>query len=343
MDLLPKSASANPHLAAISDTPSNNTSAVTVKPQVKHILSQELQLYFEKVTSALLDETNDEYRTAALASLRTDPGLHQLVPYFVQFIAEKVTHSLKDIFVLTQIMHLTSAMLDNKTLHLEPYVGDIYPEAFPPIDMPQISSIIPPILTTLLSPCLGPGPPSMAHYPLRLLSSSILASICATHAKNSSTLKPRLARTCLKAYLSPSQSLRVHYGALMGIQAIGGREVFRALILPNMSAYGDMVLKEAYESDDSVKKADAEMMTKTLMQILVGLVQDEEVALTNGFGEHGGGGEDWEKRAKEELGDFVGERFCGLGRMDLVKALVQSIEEDKTMLDGFQNQGGKGE
>ena len=123
MDLLPKSATANPHLAAISDTPTNNANAVHVKPQVKHILSQELQLYFERVTGALLDEAQVEFRTAALASLRTDPGLHQLVPYFVQFIAEKVTHNLKDIFILTQTMHLTNAMLDNKTLHLAPYVS----------------------------------------------------------------------------------------------------------------------------------------------------------------------------------------------------------------------------
>ncbi len=116
-ELVPKGPGANPNLAAI-----NGHDNVTVKPMVKHILSKELQLYFERICTAILDEQNEEYRTAALGSLRSDPGLHQLVPYFVQYIAEKVTHNLKNLFVLTQVMHLTSAMLDNKSLYVDPYV-----------------------------------------------------------------------------------------------------------------------------------------------------------------------------------------------------------------------------
>ena len=117
-ELVPKGSNANPTQAAMSG--SDN---VTVKPLVKHVLSKELQLYFERVCSALLDESNNDYRVAALASIASDPGLHQLVPYFVQFIAEKVTHSLKSRFVLEQMLELTHAMLDNKTLNVDPYVS----------------------------------------------------------------------------------------------------------------------------------------------------------------------------------------------------------------------------
>jgi transcription initiation factor TFIID subunit 6 len=60
------------------------------KLPVKHILSKELQLYFERVASALVNAEMDNVRETALASLRNDPGLHQLVPYLVAFIAEKV-------------------------------------------------------------------------------------------------------------------------------------------------------------------------------------------------------------------------------------------------------------
>lgn len=95
---------------------------VNVKPLVKHILSKELQLYFEKVCSAILDETNDDFRLSALSSLREDPGLHQLVPYFVQFISEKVTHGLKDLFILTQAMYMTESLIENKALYIDPYV-----------------------------------------------------------------------------------------------------------------------------------------------------------------------------------------------------------------------------
>jgi len=92
------------------------------KPQVKHILSKELQLYFEKVCASVLDESQEEYRIAGLASLKDDPGLHQLVPYFVQFVAEKVTHNLKDLFALTQMMNVTEALTRNDKLNLAPYV-----------------------------------------------------------------------------------------------------------------------------------------------------------------------------------------------------------------------------
>jgi transcription initiation factor TFIID subunit 6 len=117
-DLVSKAAGANAGLASISGNDN-----VAVKPLVKHILSKELQIYFDQISSAILDESNEDYRIAAFSSLRSDPGLHQLVPYFVQFIAEKVTHSMKNLFVLTQMMHLTSAMLDNESLFIEPYVS----------------------------------------------------------------------------------------------------------------------------------------------------------------------------------------------------------------------------
>lgn len=117
LELLPKGPNANPALAAM-----NGADTTTTKPQVKHILSKELQLYFEKVCSSVLDETQPEYQTAGLASLKEDPGLHQLVPYFVQFVAEKVTHNLKDLFVLTQMMLLTEALTRNSKLNLTPYV-----------------------------------------------------------------------------------------------------------------------------------------------------------------------------------------------------------------------------
>lgn len=118
LELISKGPNANSTLAAIS-----GTGDVAVKPLVKHVLSRELQLYFEKVCSAFLNETSEDYRTSGYSSLREDPGLHQLVPYFVQFIAEKVTHSLKNVFVLTQVMHMAEALVQNKSLYVDPYVS----------------------------------------------------------------------------------------------------------------------------------------------------------------------------------------------------------------------------
>lgn len=81
-DLLPKGPNANPHLAA-----ANGLDNVNVKPLVKHVLSKESQELFNKLSGALIDETNIEWQNAALAAISTEPGIHQLTTYLLSFIA----------------------------------------------------------------------------------------------------------------------------------------------------------------------------------------------------------------------------------------------------------------
>ena len=143
----------------------------------------------------------------------------------MQFIAEKVTHNLKSLFILNQMMQLTSAMLDNESLYVDPYVA----------------SIVPPVLTCLVSPRLGSSSNRLEHYPLRSTAASLLGTIAKKYAKSSHTLKPRLARTCLKHFLDPIKPFAVHYGALLGLQAVGGPEAVRVLIVPNLKEYGKLL------------------------------------------------------------------------------------------------------
>lgn len=300
-DLIPKGPGANPNLAAISGNDN-----VTVKPQVKHILSKELQLYFQKICKVLLDEANDEYRVAALASLRSDPGLHQLVPYFVQFVAEKITHNLKDLFVLHQIMQLASAMLDNESLFVDPYVG----------------ALVPPILTCLLSPYIGSSsssPNRPEHYALRDLAASLIGHIAKKYAQSSHALKPRLVNSCLKTFLNPLKPFSVHYGAILGLQASGGREVVRVGIVPNLKEYGRL-LQEAIEQDLPTK-AEAEMVLGALIGVLSDL-EKEGVPLVNGYSS--GNVEELRGKLDEKVGELIGERVMGLGRPRLVQAILEA-------------------
>ncbi|PRQ32057.1 hypothetical protein RchiOBHm_Chr5g0042161 [Rosa chinensis] len=54
---------------------------VVVKLPIKHLLSRELQLYFEKIIG-LNQKSSSTLFEEALVSLATDSGLHPLVPYF---------------------------------------------------------------------------------------------------------------------------------------------------------------------------------------------------------------------------------------------------------------------
>lgn len=98
---------------------------------VKQVLSRELQLYYVRLTSSLLPPSSDmPKRTAALASLRNDAGLQALLPYLVRWVAEGVVNALKEGSQaesegkeLEVLLDVISAILDNNTLFVEPYVS----------------------------------------------------------------------------------------------------------------------------------------------------------------------------------------------------------------------------
>ncbi|KAL1297755.1 hypothetical protein AAFC00_006292 [Neodothiora populina] len=295
-DLLPKGPGANPNLAAISGNDN-----VSIKPLVKHVISKELQLYFERICSAILDENNDDYRTAAFASLRTDPGLHQLVPYFIQFVADKVTHNLKSLFVLTQVMHLLHALLDNPSLYIAPY----------------IAPIIPSVLTCVIGKHLGStaanGP--LAHFALRDFSASLLSSIAKKYGQTSTSLRPRIARACLKDLLDSHKPFGSHYGAILGLQGIAGTAGIRTLILPNLKAY-DLVLKPGLA--DEQKKDQAEKVVQALLLALAKLSIDS-TGVTNGHPE----GEALKERLVETVGEVLGSRIFESGSPALISAVLE--------------------
>ncbi|KAI5780793.1 hypothetical protein EDC01DRAFT_620445 [Geopyxis carbonaria] len=295
----PKGSNVTSSLAATA----GNSDNFVLQPLVKHILSKELQLYYERVTAAVMDEQNDTIRAAAFSSLRHDPGLHQLLPYFLQFVSEKVTHSLKNMFVLHQMMELTHALLENETFFIEPYVA----------------SIIPPILTCLIGKRLG-DPSTTHHYALRDVAASLIGLVCKRFGDSSHTLRPRITRTCLKHFLDPSKPFGTHYGAIIGLATIGGRESVRVLILPNLKLY-ENVLKPELEND-SPKQRDAEMVIEAILGGLKRLEESDADLLVKH--ENSTMGEDMKTRLVEKLGDLLAERVWRLGRSSLTRAIVDA-------------------
>ncbi|RKF71427.1 Transcription initiation factor TFIID subunit 6 [Golovinomyces cichoracearum] len=240
-EMIPKGPGSNPSLAALA-----GNDHVSFKPLVKHIVSKELILFFDKVKSAILDESPDPevtiLRKAAFESVRSDPGLHQLVPYFVQFVSEKVTHCLNNILVLQQMMELVQAMIESKSLHVDPYA----------------TSLAPPILTCLVGRNIGGTTMegSKAQFHLRDLAASLIGQIARKFSKTSTELQARLARTCVKVFLDPVRSLGELYGAINGIISVGGSSAIAALILPNLKAWEYVLIKAQNErghNDHSVK------------------------------------------------------------------------------------------
>ncbi|KAF1918707.1 hypothetical protein BDU57DRAFT_592785 [Ampelomyces quisqualis] len=317
-DLLPKGPNANPHLAA-----ANGLDNVNVKPLVKHVLSKESQELFAKLSSALTDETNIEWQNAALAAIRTEPGIHQLTTYLLSFIAEKVTHNMKNLFVLHQMMQATQALLDNQAIYLDPYMA----------------YMVPPVLTCCTGRHLGPptqqapsnassetlngngvtavGSSQFDHFELRTYAASLLSCICQKGSASNQGLKARIARTCLKQFMDPEKSPGTHYGALRALMSITHSEGVQMLILPNLKVYNDDVLKAKLAEDNS--RNDTERVVSLLLRALESVAASSRLPLTNGTTDFEG----LRERLNEKVGDVLSDRIIGRQRKGVVEYLLK--------------------
>jgi transcription initiation factor TFIID subunit 6 len=210
-----------------------------VKPLVRHLLSKELKLYFDKVVEVLLstDPEKEPLQNAALNSLKNDPGLHQLEPYFIQFVAEQITNQLRNIDILTTMLLVISALVDNKTIFLDPYVH----------------ALMPCILTLLLAKNIGVNIKDLndesaqdelkRQLAVREFAAILLKHIISSYGSSYSTLKPRVTRTLLRALLDSSKPIGTQYGALLGLKNMGD-EVIKLVLLGNLKMWYTSVVEQ---------------------------------------------------------------------------------------------------
>lgn len=196
------------------------TDDVDLKGPVRHVLSRELQLYYDTLIHDLT-EANDINKTeAALLAIETDAGLQNLLPYMVQFIADSVPRHLRSLSRLHVLMQMVRAMLVNKHLFLEPY----------------LHQLLPPILTCLLGKRLCEDPATEPHWSVRLDAADMLAFICRTYGAAYHTIVPRVTRTLAKTLSDPAKPLTSHYGAIVGLTALGPATV-ESVVLPVLADY----------------------------------------------------------------------------------------------------------
>ncbi|EOX93399.1 hypothetical protein QUC31_004118 [Theobroma cacao] len=209
-------------IAASSDGKTNEQKdelPVDIKLPVKHVLSRELQLYFDKITELTVRKSDSALFKEALVSLATDSGLHPLVPYFTYFIADEVSRGLNDYSLLFALMRVVWSLLQNPHIHIETYLHQLMPS----------------VVTCLVSKKLG-NRIADNHWELRDFTANLVASICKRFGHVYNTLQTRLTKTLLSALLDPKRALTQHYGAIQGLAALGPN-VVRLLILPNLEPY----------------------------------------------------------------------------------------------------------
>ena len=219
---------------------------------------------------------------------------------------DRVTHQLDDTFTLKQMMELTNALIENKTLFLDPYAN----------------SLAAPALTCLMARKLGSDDSQDAlrqQYDLRQLAASLVGRIARKYAASNNLLRPKLTRTCLKYFLDPDKPPAVLYGAIQGLLQAGGPEAIRVLILRNLKTFDTALLQHLKEKMDG--SLEYEMLVQGIVQAVASLADTPDA------GPRAVNGSNPESDL-EALSEFIGPTIAGkiaeTGNHKLIKTILDA-------------------
>ncbi|KAG2496342.1 hypothetical protein HYH03_005572 [Edaphochlamys debaryana] len=156
---------------------------------------------------------------AVLTTMRTDPGMQQLLPYLVQWVGAEVAEGLRSVPRLHMVLRVVQSLLLNPAVALEPY----------------LHLLLPHLLTCLLAKALGYGP-SVDHWAVRDQAAVLVAQVCARFGEPFYSLQVKVSKQLLRALLDGSKPLTSHYGAVVGLEAMGPATV-RLLLIPQLQPY----------------------------------------------------------------------------------------------------------
>ncbi|GLI67285.1 hypothetical protein VaNZ11_011470 [Volvox africanus] len=156
---------------------------------------------------------------AILVTMQTDPGMQQLLPYLTKYVCDDVAAGLRHLPRLHMVLRVVQALLLNPSVHLEPY----------------LHQLMPPLLTCCMAKALGPSP-TCDHWRLRDSAAALVAQLCSRFGEPFYSLKVKVSKQLLRALLDGSKPLTSHYGAVVGLAALGHATV-RLLLLPQLEPY----------------------------------------------------------------------------------------------------------
>ncbi|KAJ1679226.1 histone H4-like TAF Taf6, SAGA complex subunit [Spiromyces aspiralis] len=131
---------------------------------------------------------------------------------------------------------------------------------------------MPALLTCLVGKTLCESPEE-DHWSLRNKAAMMIAQICTEFGDSYHTLRTRITRTLLRAFLDLSKSLTTHYGAITGLSMLGA-DVIRVLIVPNIKEYMSLLDIELGKKSNTVLINEATRCKQALLDALARLGED---------------------------------------------------------------------
>ncbi|XP_051901209.1 TAF6-like RNA polymerase II p300/CBP-associated factor-associated factor 65 kDa subunit 6L [Pristis pectinata] len=205
-----------------------------VVPMAVSSLSDDLMKYYQQVTRAVLGDDR-QLMKVALQDLQSNSKIAALLPYFVYVVSgvKSVSHDLDQ---LSRLLHIVKSLIRNPYLYLGSY----------------IRSLVSSIMYCILEPLAASINPLNDHWTLRDYAALLLSHIFWWHGDLVSGLYHQILLTLQKVLVDPVRPLCSHYGALVGLRALGWKAVERVLY-PQLSTYWPNL--QAVLDDNSVSNA----------------------------------------------------------------------------------------
>lgn len=198
---------------------------ISLRQLLPRLVSDELQLYFTRITHALI--THPE---AAISRLANDTGIQELIPFFTRYIAVTILENIHKTEQCRLMINCIDALIRNRNIHLELHLDQLLPR----------------IITCIVAKQIGSTGEN--HWLLRDEASDVLVRTCTLFGEKYGNLRGLVIRTLCKALdLNANQNqLGTFYGGIVGITKFGAKTV-DAFILP-LVGHWDSLEKALEES-----------------------------------------------------------------------------------------------
>lgn len=211
----------------------------------------------DSVLQVLLEPTEEVgAEHPVFATLAADAGLDAAVPYIVTMIARGARESPHDLPRLWRLLWAAHALIRNQTNNAAAYLSQLLPALLTLLLNNSLGStgavkvfccemlfVVPVHVSARLSSCavqLSQRAPifawhvgSFEHLRLRRQAAAVLGDVADRYHQPDLNMRARIAATCMKALRRRPVRLCTSYGALHGLQALGGRTL-RLLLLPEL-------------------------------------------------------------------------------------------------------------
>ncbi|GAA6100848.1 TAF6-like RNA polymerase II p300/CBP-associated factor-associated factor 65 kDa subunit 6L isoform X1 [Tachysurus ichikawai] len=232
-------------------------------PSAVQSLSDDLLKYYQQITRAILGE-DPHLMKVALMDLQSNSKIAALLPYFVYVISgvKSVSHDLDQ---LNRLLHMVKSLVQNPYLYLGSYVR----------------SLVSSVMYCILEPLAASINPLNDHWTLRDYAALLLSHIFWTHGDLVSGLYRQILLSLQKVLSDPVRPLCSHYGAVVGLHALGWKAVERVLY-PHLPAYWAnlQAVLDDYSVSNAQVKADGHKVYGAILVAVERLLKMKAVSLT---------------------------------------------------------------